>query len=125
MTAIKLHKAVLNAGFCTTLLLTASVQALAAADSTPRVDTYATIKIVPKPESLRDEVFQRVRPGMSADEVVEMIGTPHGKMRFAATGTTAWDYRYQDSWGNRAEFSVILNDAGIVVGKFSNGTLAS
>ena len=66
---------------------------------------------------LSDDVFQAIGPGMSVDDVVARIGPPSSKMRFDNTKTTAWDYRYRDTWGYDAEFSVIVDDGGRVVGK--------
>ncbi len=68
---------------------------------------------------LRDEVFRKIQPGLNASEVIAIIGLPYRKVRFEATKTTAWDYNYRDTWGYEAEFSVIFDDAGAVVGKFS------
>lgn len=66
-----------------------------------------------------DGLFRQVQPGMKTDEVLALIGPPRAKTRFPATKTTAWDYRYRDSWGYDSEFSVIFDDAGIVVSRFS------
>jgi outer membrane protein assembly factor BamE (lipoprotein component of BamABCDE complex) len=73
----------------------------------------------PATRVLRDQVFRQIQPGFNAGEVLAIIGAPHRKSRFEATKTTAWDYSYRDTWGYEAEFSVILDDAGVVVGKFS------
>ena len=50
-------------------------------------------------------------------QVLAAIGPPSAKMRFAATKTTAWNYRYRDPWGDDSGFAVILDDNGVVVGK--------
>jgi outer membrane protein assembly factor BamE (lipoprotein component of BamABCDE complex) len=68
---------------------------------------------------LDDRTFQAIRPGMTARDVLALIGAPLGKARFESTRTTAWDYRFRDSWGYAATFSVILDDADVVVGKFT------
>jgi outer membrane protein assembly factor BamE (lipoprotein component of BamABCDE complex) len=68
---------------------------------------------------LNDATFQAIRPGMTAREVLALIGAPQSKARFESTRTTAWDYRFRDSWGYSATFSVILDDADVVVGKFT------
>jgi outer membrane protein assembly factor BamE (lipoprotein component of BamABCDE complex) len=68
---------------------------------------------------LNDDTFQAIRVGMPASDVLAIIGAPQRKARFDATRTTAWDYRYRDTWGYSAEFSVIIDDAGAVVGKFA------
>ena len=68
---------------------------------------------------LGDGLVRQIQPGMKSDEVLALIGPPRSRMRFPATKTTAWEYRYRDSWGYDSEFSVIFDDAGIVVGKLS------
>jgi len=68
---------------------------------------------------LTDDGIQAIHAGMKASEVLELIGVPLRKVRFERTATTAWDYRLKDSWGYRAEFSVIVDDNGIVVGRIS------
>ncbi|HEX3061672.1 MAG TPA: hypothetical protein VHP55_03345 [Usitatibacter sp.] len=67
----------------------------------------------------KEEAFRGISPGMSAAEVLAALGSPARKMRFEATKTTSWDYRYRDAWGYDAEFSVIMNDAGFVVARLS------
>jgi outer membrane protein assembly factor BamE (lipoprotein component of BamABCDE complex) len=73
----------------------------------------------PNTRALTDDALTAIHAGMSAPEVLEKIGAPSGKMRFARSATTAWDYPYQDSWGYTSAFSVILDDNGIVVSKVS------
>src|SRR5258706_2090231 len=68
---------------------------------------------------LTDDSVRPIHPGMNASEVLEILGAPLRKVRFERTATTAWDYRLRDSWGYRAEFSVIVDDNGTVVGKVS------
>ena len=68
---------------------------------------------------LTDDSVQPIHAGMKASKVLEIIGAPFRKVRFERTATTAWDYRFRDSWGYRAEFSVIVDDNGIVVSKVS------
>ena len=87
--------------------------------TTCRVDVAAGGKVVADVQVLNDDVFQTISAGMPANDVLAIIGPPSGKMRFDATKTTAWDYHYRDSWGYTSDFSVIVDDAGIVVGKFS------
>ncbi len=93
-----------------------------AGTSTLRVDVSPTGQVLSRTQVLRDEVFSRIRSGLKASEVIELIGPPYQRMRFERSKTTAWDYHYRDSWNNDAEFSVIVDDDGIVVGKFSNRT---
>jgi outer membrane protein assembly factor BamE (lipoprotein component of BamABCDE complex) len=63
------------------------------------------------------DMFETIRPGMTASDVLERLGKPYNKSRFPATKTTAWDYRMRDFWNYDADFSVILDDQGIVVSK--------
>jgi len=67
---------------------------------------------------LNDETFVHIRPGMTKDEVLRMIGPPGETMGFQLSRTHAWDYRFQDTWGYRAIFSVTFNERDIVVSKF-------
>ena len=76
-------------------------------------------KVIVTRQVLGDGLFSQIQPGMKGDDVLALIGPPRARTRFAATMTTAWDYRYRDTWGYEAEFSVIFDDAGLVVSKFS------
>lgn len=69
--------------------------------------------------ALDEDKVQRIHAGMRAEEVLALIGPPQRKMRFEATKTTAWDYPYRDPWAYDSEFSVIVDDAGVVVSKVS------
>ena len=66
---------------------------------------------------LDDDTFNRIRPGLTADEVLRMIGPPREKAYFSNLGQTAWDYKYQDTWGYEAIFSVMIDRRDVVVGK--------
>jgi outer membrane protein assembly factor BamE (lipoprotein component of BamABCDE complex) len=68
---------------------------------------------------LNDETFYRIQPGLTEQEVLAMIGPPGDTMRFSRTNTVAWDYRYMDTWGYIAIFSVTFDANGRVVSKFS------
>ena len=70
-------------------------------------------------QMLNEDAFSQVQRGMRSDEVLALIGPPYRKMRFEATKTTAWDYHYRDPWSYDSDFSVIFDDAGIVVSKVS------
>ena len=72
----------------------------------------------------RDQVldeghFNQIRPGMTRDEVLRMIGPPGETMRFPLSGNVGEDYRYRDTWGYLAIFSVTYDASGIVVSKFT------
>jgi outer membrane protein assembly factor BamE (lipoprotein component of BamABCDE complex) len=66
---------------------------------------------------LSDDVFNAIRPGMTQEEVLRLIGPPRETMSFARSATVAWDYKYQDTWGYPAIFSVIFDRNGRVVSK--------
>jgi hypothetical protein len=68
---------------------------------------------------LDDDSFHRIQPGLTRDQVLRMIGPPGQTMSFPRSGHTAWDYRYTDTWGYVAIFSVTFDRDGIVVSKIS------
>ena len=109
MASLKRFNRIAVAGWLATALLLGGTANAFSSRSAPQPATHV----------LRDEVFGQIRPGFKAGEVLAIIGAPHRKSRFEATKTTAWDYSYRDTWGYEAEFSVIFDDAGLVVGKFS------
>jgi hypothetical protein len=68
---------------------------------------------------LTDGTFNRIQPGMTEPQVLEMIGPPGDSMHFSLSNNHAWDYRYMDTWGYPAIFSVTFDAQGQVVSKFS------
>ena len=68
---------------------------------------------------LGDDSFWRIQPGMTRDDVLRMIGPPGQTMAFSLSDTYAWDYRYVDTWGYLAIFSVTFDRRDIVVSKFT------
>ena len=68
---------------------------------------------------LKDDVFYRVRPGLTKDQVLRMIGPPGETMHFARSDQTAWDYRYVDTWGYTAIFTAVFDARGTLVTKFT------
>ncbi len=66
---------------------------------------------------LTDERFSEIVAGLTADEVLARIGPPYQRVRFNNLRATAWDYRFQDSWGYRAELAVMIGDDQRVVNK--------
>ena len=68
---------------------------------------------------LNDGVFNAIRPGWTRDQILHAIGPPGDTMHFARSDTTAWDYKYRDTWGYTAIFSVPFDRDGIVVSKLS------
>jgi SmpA/OmlA family protein len=69
---------------------------------------------------LSDDVFSAIKPGMTQEQVLRLIGPPRDKEHFARTSQTAWDWKYVDTWGYQSIFSVMFADAdGRVVSKFT------
>lgn len=68
---------------------------------------------------LDDGTFSAVQPGMTREEVLRLIGPPGDTMAFTRSGHVAWDYRYTDTWGYEAIFSVTFGRDGRVVSKIS------
>jgi len=76
-------------------------------------------RVVSVANVLKDETFYRVHAGMTKDEILRLIGPPGETMAFPRSQTHAWDYRYMDTWGYRAIFSVTFNAQDVVVSKFT------
>jgi hypothetical protein len=76
-------------------------------------------RVVDVRQALTDETFARIHPGLTEQEILEMIGPPGETMTFARSNTHAWDYRYIDSWGYPSIFSVTFDANGGVVSKIS------
>ena len=68
---------------------------------------------------LDDDRVARVVPGQTREDVLSLLGPPVRTMHFARLGHTAWDYRYMDTWGYHAVFSVTFDAQGIVVSRIS------
>jgi len=90
--------------------------AIPSADAAP--GARFTLHVSPK-FPLTDAAAARIERGMTTEQVRGLIGEPWNTVRFDNTHTTAWDYEYHDDWGYDAVFSVIFDDAGVVVGKIS------
>src|ERR1700687_90261 len=58
------------------------------------------------------EQLSHIQRGMTRDEVQRLVGPSDETMRFPLSQTEAWDYRYQDTWGYRAVFSVTFGADG-------------
>jgi outer membrane protein assembly factor BamE (lipoprotein component of BamABCDE complex) len=67
-----------------------------------------------------DATFARIASGMPEAEVSELLGRPDETMRFPLSRNVAWDYRYYDTWGYLAIFSVTFGPDGRVVSTISN-----
>jgi hypothetical protein len=68
---------------------------------------------------LTDGTFNRIQPGMTEPQILAMIGPPGDTMHFSLSNSHAWDYRYMDTWGYPAIFSVTFDAQGKVLSKFS------
>jgi len=66
-----------------------------------------------------DEQFSHVQRGMTREDVQRLIGPPDETMSFPLSHTQAWDYRYQDSWGYMAVYSVTFGPEGQAVSTLS------
>jgi hypothetical protein len=58
-----------------------------------------------------------VKAGLTEKDIQRLIGPPAQVIPFALSNTHAWDYRYMDTWGYLAIFSVTFDANGIVVSK--------
>jgi hypothetical protein len=89
-----------------------------AGTETFRVDVSPAGQVLGTTQVLTDANIRSITAGMSAAEVLALIGPPSGKTRFAATKTTSWDYHIADLWNYDSDFSVIVNDSDIVTSRF-------
>ncbi len=57
--------------------------------------------------------FARVRPGMTQDEVLRLLGPsqPQWTAWFPARDELVWEWRYCDSWNEAARFDVLFDGA--------------
>ena len=67
-----------------------------------------------------DALFTQVARGMPEQDVAQLLGRPDETMRFPLSQSEAWDYRYYDTWGYLAIFSVTFGPDGRVVSTISN-----
>ena len=71
-------------------------------------------------EPYRNGLIPQVQQGMTQEQVRTVLGPPDEVMAFGNTQTVSWDYRYTDTWGFMAMFSVTFGVAeGRVVSTFS------
>ena len=68
---------------------------------------------------LNDDIIARVSLGQREHDVTALLGPPFRRIRFDNLKSTAWDYRYRDTWGYWVEFSVMIGDDGRVVDRVS------
>ena len=75
----------------------------------------ACAAIVASNEPQRNGLIDRIHQGMTEGEVRSVLGQPDEVMAFARSQTVSWDYRYTDTWGFLAMFSVTFGTDGRVV----------
>jgi hypothetical protein len=66
---------------------------------------------------LDDGTFNAIRPGLTEEDVLRMIGPPREKAYFSNLRQTAWDYKFRDTWGYDSILSVMIDTGGVVVSK--------
>jgi hypothetical protein len=70
-------------------------------------------------QALTDGTFNQIQPGLTREEILRLIGPPGETMFFARLNQDSWGYRYKDTWGYLAVFSVNFDSNGVVVSKFT------
>jgi outer membrane protein assembly factor BamE (lipoprotein component of BamABCDE complex) len=70
-------------------------------------------------QSRADDLFARIQPGMTQEEVLRIVGRPERTMPFPLSRTVAWDWTAYDTWGYMVEQSVTFDAQGRVVSKFA------
>lgn len=64
---------------------------------------------------LQESQFGKIRRGETTEaELLRLIGPPWRRIEFPNLGQVAWDYRFRDTWGYLADFSVMVDARGIV-----------
>ena len=64
-----------------------------------------------------DAMFDRIKAGMTREQVRDITGAPDNTMPFPLSGTTSWGYYYWDQFGYYVEFSVTFAPDGHVLSK--------
>ena len=67
---------------------------------------------------LGDGTFDNIPMGITEEEVLRLIGPPRETMAFSRSRTHAWDWKYMDTWGYEAIFSITFDAQGRAVSKF-------
>lgn len=83
------------------------------------VDVGRDGRVLAVRQALTDETFNRIRPGMTQDEVLRLVGPPGDHMEFPRMRQVSWEWRYQDTWRYTAIFSVNFDANRVVVSKFT------
>ncbi|MGE0357433.1 MAG: hypothetical protein AB7P08_11015 [Burkholderiales bacterium] len=67
-------------------------------------------------QALTEDRFRLIGAGTTRAEVERLIGPPWRTIDFPNKRQVAWDYRFRDAWGYLSEFSVMLDERGVVAG---------
>ena len=74
-------------------------------------------RLVRLEQVLTEEQFRRIAAGTtSAAELERLIGPPWRTVDFPRKRQVAWDYVFEDTWGYTVDYSVMLDERGIVAG---------
>ena len=95
-------------------------RASAAAAAMSFLCACTNIPLGPSSPARTDALFAQVARGMPESEVASLLGRPDETMSFPRSNTVAWDYRYYDTWGYLAVYSVTFGPDGRVVSTLSN-----
>ncbi len=81
--------------------------------------------LAPQGPARSDALFSQIQRGMTREDVVRLAGPPDQQMPFPMTHSYGWDYRYFDTWGYPADFSVTFGPddrvASTIVRRFDAG----
>jgi outer membrane protein assembly factor BamE (lipoprotein component of BamABCDE complex) len=69
--------------------------------------------------SLPSDAIWRIEAGQTQQQVLELFGAPFQTMAFPRTNTTAWDYRYTDTWGYPCILSITFDAQERVLSRIS------
>ena len=66
---------------------------------------------------LRPEVFARIQPGMTQEQVLRLIGPPqpHWTQYFKARDELVWEWLFCDNWNQEAFFDVLFDGTSKLV----------
>lgn len=77
-------------------------------------------RLVRLQQVLSEEQFRRIEVGSTDRAQLErLIGPPWRVVDFPNLRQVAWDYVFQDAWGYTVDYSVMLDERGIVANKVS------
>jgi SmpA / OmlA family len=67
---------------------------------------------------LDEDHLMRIQTGSSTqDDVLRIIGPPSRTVDFTRRSQVAWMYRFRDTWGYLADFTVSFDPSGVVTDK--------